>query len=268
MPRIVSTALTVEGSDELSDLMIQTNDMFARTTEFEVSLQQAKNNAEQANRAKSEFLRNMSHEFRTSLNHILSFTQLIRDEKADSITGTQAEYLDDVLTSSTHLFSMINDLLDLARIESGKPDMILEEVNLSEQLHGTVQIFQAGHDKGQPMVVLQIGTLAQNIIADRRKIDQILYNLLSNAVKFTPSDGKITVSADTNTNRHEIVVSVKDTGTGLEAKSFDLIFEAFGRVEDVARNGTEGTDLELPAIFRKPIDIFRRVQKLSGRLAR
>lgn len=211
----------------------------------ELQLIEAKEIAEKSNRSKSKFLRNMSHELRTPLNHIIGFSQLLMDGIPGSLNDTQQEYLNDVLTSSTHLLALINDLLDLSSIESGKLKVNPEQMDLTEILTQTVDIFKAKGDKKYPEFILVFGTLPDTIIADKRLFIQIIYNLLSNAVKFTADNGTVTISAETSQDKNDIIIRIKDTGIGIATNSMDLIFESFGQVEaDVIRK-YEGTGLGL-----------------------
>ncbi|MCK5673263.1 MAG: hypothetical protein KAH95_07790 [Spirochaetales bacterium] len=211
----------------------------------ELKLIKAKELAEYSSKAKSEFLRNMSHELRTPLNHIIGFSQLIQDGIPGSINDTQKEYLGDILDSSSHLLSLINDLLDIARIESGKVELTPESVDLSKLIRESVEIYQTKASNENLKIILNSGTIPETIMADKRKIVQILYNLLSNAVKFSKKDGLIILSTKTDSTKNEVVISIKDTGIGIEEKNMNLIFDSFGQVESDITRKFEGTGLGL-----------------------
>ncbi len=149
--------------------------------------------AEEASRAKSEFLANMSHELRTPLNHIIGFTELIIDKTFGDLNETQEEYLNDVLTSSRHLLSLINDILDLSKVEAGKLELQLEEVSLEDILERSLIMIKEKALRHGITLRKRIDATTKFIFADERKLKQVLFNLLSNAAKFTPDGGKITV---------------------------------------------------------------------------
>ena len=221
--------------------------------------------AEEANRAKSEFLANMSHELRTPLNHIIGFTELIVDKTFGDLNETQEEYLNDVLTSSRHLLSLINDILDLSKVEAGKLELQLSEVNLVDILERSLIMIKEKALRHGITVAMRVETNVKTIFADERKIKQILFNLLSNSAKFTPEGGKIVVSMrevnrqrelgvneqDLNDGKHSdinnkiIEFSVTDTGIGIEKKDQARIFAPFEQVDGSATRKYQGTGLGL-----------------------
>ncbi|MBW2153246.1 MAG: HAMP domain-containing protein, partial [Deltaproteobacteria bacterium] len=145
--------------------------------------------AEAANRAKSEFLANMSHELRTPLNHIIGFTELVLDDHFGTLNPEQREYLSDVLNSSKHLLSLINDILDLSKVEAGKLELELSEVHLQTLLNSSLKMVKEKSLKHGIGLKTAIDGIPETVRIDERKMKQILYNLLSNAVKFTPDGG-------------------------------------------------------------------------------
>jgi signal transduction histidine kinase len=237
----------------------------------EKALKRAKTTSEQANKAKSEFLANMSHELRTPLNHIIGFSELLADEKCGALNSTQHEYLQDVLSSSRHLLSLINDILDLAKVEAGK--LVFEPSDLEPRrlLESGLSIVREKAMKHRIHLETQFNGLPYMIRGDERKLKQILYNLLSNAVKFTPAGGCITVGADAvkftgsgwsakdsqevpiegygdwkpTAGSDYLHISVKDTGIGIAAKDLERIFDPFEQAENSASRKYQGTGLGL-----------------------
>lgn len=237
-----------------TDTNLHLNKVVKGLKQTELQLIEAKENAEESNKAKSEFLRNMSHELRTPLNHIIGFTQLISDEIPGPVNSTQKEYLEDVIGSSSHLLSLINDLLDLSRIESGKYDLNIDPINISEILIQTIEKFKEKVDKKNLKIISNFYILPDTLNGDKRKIIQILYNLLSNAIKFSASQGTITVSVGAVDNKNEILISIIDEGIGLVPESMNIIFESFGQVESDVTRKYEGTGLGL-ALTKSLVEI-------------
>ena len=236
-----------------------------RTAEIQESnrkLQKAVSVAEAANKAKSDFLSNMSHELRTPLNHIIGFTELVLEQHFGSLNETQSEYLTDVLTSSNHLLSLINDILDLSKIEAGKHELIVSVVDPAELLENSIIMVKEKAQKHNIKIVTQFEDLPKAIEGDARKIKQILYNLLSNAVKFTGDNGHVRLSARRivgvselpleslnplalTTDAGLIEISVKDSGIGLKAEDQEIIFNPFEQVDSARNRKYQGTGLGL-----------------------
>ena len=204
-----------------------------------------------ASRHKSEFLANMSHELRTPLNAIIGFSEVLAERMFGEINDKQAEYLADILESGRHLLSLINDILDLSKIEAGRMELEPTEFNLPDAIENTLTLVrERAHRHGIAlgrMVDERLGT----ICADERKVKQVLLNLLSNALKFTPEGGRIDVAATVTDNAIEI--SVSDTGVGIAAEDQAAVFEEFRQV-GAASKKVEGTGLGL-AISRKFIEL-------------
>jgi signal transduction histidine kinase len=197
---------------------------------------------EAASRHKSEFLANMSHELRTPLNAINGFSQVMRDEMVGSVNEKQAEYLDDIISSGNHLLSLINDVLDLSKVEAGQIELQVHPFSLREALErGVVMVRERATEHGV-RVALTADPEVDVVDGDERRIKQVIFNLLSNAVKFTPTGGEVDVSA-TRVNG-EIRVSVADTGPGIAPEDQERIFEEFQQSE-TGIGLREGTGLGL-----------------------
>jgi signal transduction histidine kinase len=212
-----------------------------------VELERATVQAEAANRAKTAFLANMSHELRTPLNHVIGFTELVVSRELGALNARQAEYLSDALASGRHLLALINDVLDLSKVEAGKMALALAEVDLGSLLEQSMSVMADKATEKQLMLETRIGTLPR-IAADERKLRQVLLNLLSNAVKFTPPGGRVTLAArptEASGGAPGVEIAVIDTGIGLRAEDLERIFRPFEQVEDSASRSFPGTGLGL-----------------------
>ena len=186
----------------------------------------------------------MSHELRTPLNHIIGFTELVADQAVGPLNATQEEYLNDVLGSSRHLLSLINDILDLTKIEAGKMALEVSEFAFSAMLKNSLVMIKEKALKHRIKLETRFFELPPTIWADERKLKQILYNLLSNAVKFTPDGGTVELEARRRDGQGvEIVVS--DNGIGLEETDLERIFHPFEQVDNSAGRRYQGTGLGL-----------------------
>lgn len=221
--------------------------------EKNLELESARSVAEKTNLAKSDFLANMSHELRTPLNSVIGFSEVLQDQMFGPINEKQQEYVNNILASGRHLLSLINDILDLSKVESGKMELEPSTFRLQESLKATITMLRDQARKGTIGLSLHIAPEADlSIVADQRKLNQILYNLLSNAVKFTPATGCVEVSAVKDGDFIEI--SVKDTGIGIREEDIQKLFQTFTQLESVYTKGFEGTGLGL-ALTRQLVEM-------------
>ncbi|HXJ66974.1 MAG TPA: HAMP domain-containing sensor histidine kinase [Actinomycetota bacterium] len=230
-----SGQVEVENRDELGALGANVNRMNDELRRLYTEL-------EEASRHKSEFLANMSHELRTPLNAIIGFSQVLRDGMVGPVNEKQAEYLDDITSSGNHLLSLINDVLDLSKVEAGQFELDVHPFSLREALQRGVVMVRERATENEVRVAFDADPKVDVVDGDERRIKQVIFNLLSNAVKFTPAGGEVDVSASQVNG--EIRVSVADTGPGIAPADRDRIFEEFQQTETgVGKH--EGTGLGL-----------------------
>ena len=198
---------------------------------------------EVANRHKSEFLANMSHELRTPLNAVIGFSEVLLERMFGEVNPKQEEYLNDILSSGKHLLSLINDILDLSKIEAGRMELESQPFDLPAALDNALTLIRERAARHGLRLEVTVDPGLGEVKGEERKVKQVLLNLLSNAVKFTPEGGKISLSASLNDGMAEI--SVADTGVGIAPEDQEAIFEEFRQVgSDYARK-REGTGLGL-----------------------
>ena len=201
-----------------------------------------------ASRHKSEFLANMSHELRTPLNAILGFSEVLVEKMFGEVNEKQLDYLKDIHSAGQHLLSLINDILDLSKIEAGKMELQPSDFDLPAALQTAVTLVKERAQSHGIQLNLEIAPELGTIHADERKFKQIMLNLLSNAVKFTPDGGTVAVTAKANDTMVE--VSVTDSGAGIAPEDHGAVFEEFRQVGQDAGRKAEGTGLGLPLTKR------------------
>lgn len=207
---------------------------------------------QEANRLKSDFLANMSHELRTPLNAILGFSELLIDKKVGTLTSKQSEYLNDIHASGRHLLQLINDVLDLAKIESGKMDLTVESFSLAEEVEGIVSTLKPLAERKQIEVRTILSEEIGTITVDKNKFRQILYNLLSNAIKFNEQRGRVTI--ETFLQGRNFVMRTRDTGIGISKPNLEKLFIPFVQLDSGTARKHEGTGLGL-ALTRNIVEL-------------
>ena len=224
-----------------------------RVKERTQELEKAKAIAESASKAKSEFLANMSHELRTPLNSIIGFSEVMQDQLYGPLNEKQQLYTGNILTSARHLLNLINDILDLAKVEAGRFALELGKVVLREVLESSIIMIKEEAMRHSLKLDLEIVPEAEIVIeADERKLKQVMFNLLSNAVKFTRKGGLISVTAKkVNEN---IEIRVTDTGIGIKPEDIQKLFKEFTQLESVYTKEYGGTGLGL-ALSRKLVQL-------------
>jgi len=240
-----SRHVTVRNRDELGTLAANLNRMSDELGRLYDQL-------EAANRHKSEFLANMSHELRTPLNAIIGFSDVLLERTFGEINQKQEQYVSIILTSGRHLLSLINDILDLSKIEAGRMELELTSFDLPSAIENTTILVRDRAARHSLTLTMEVDPDLGEFVGDERKFKQILLNLLSNAVKFTPDGGQIGVRAGRVDGVVEI--SVSDTGIGIAPDDQEAIFEEFRQVGTDYVRKREGTGLGL-ALTRKFIEL-------------
>jgi len=234
----------VTNRDELGTLA-------ANVDQMNDELQRLYKELETASQHKSDFLASMSHELRTPLNAIIGFSQVLRAGMVGDVNEKQQEYLDDILASGNHLLSLINDVLDLSKVEAGQVELDVAPFSLRDALEsGVVMVRERATTDGVQITVAESSDV-DVVEGDERRVRQVIFNLLSNAVKFTPAGGTVDVRA-TRVNG-DVLVSVADTGPGIAAEDLERIFEEFQQT-DAGLEQREGTGLGL-ALSRRLVEL-------------
>jgi signal transduction histidine kinase/HAMP domain-containing protein len=220
---------------------------------------------EVANRHKSEFLASMSHELRTPLNAIIGFSEVLAEKMFGDVNEKQAEYLEDIHSSGTHLLSLINDILDLSKIEAGKMELELSRFDIGAALQNSMTLIRERATRNSVGLSLECNGDLGAWVADERKFKQIMLNLLSNAVKFTPQGGKVTVRAAHVDSRVEIAVA--DTGIGIKPEDQQLVFEEFRQASGDHLKKSEGTGLGL-ALTKRFVELHGGTLSLESEVGK
>jgi PAS domain S-box-containing protein len=242
---LIPLFMTLSRIDDGDKLCAIFRDMtFWKKTEGE--LLNAKRQAEKASSAKSDFLAKISHEIRTPLNAIIGFSEVMMQERFGPIGNERyRQYLKDIHTSGGHLVSLLNDLLDLSKIEAGKLELNFSSIDLNELTQQSVALMQPQADRERIIIRTSLGPTLPAVTADARSVRQILLNLLSNSIKFTGVGGQVIVST-ARSDDGEVVLRVRDTGIGMSEQDIAVAMEPFRQLATSARWGSGGTGLGLP----------------------
>lgn len=212
-----------------------------------------------ANMAKSEFLANMSHELRTPLNAIIGFSEVLRDKLCGELNDEQLDFVMDIYSSGKHLLQMINEILDLAKVESGKLELHCEEFAIGDTIDAVLVTLTSLISKKKLSLKKNIHNFSEKLFADIVKFKQVLYNLLSNAIKFTPEGGKISIHTKLFTDKERgdfLEVAVADTGIGIAQEDFPNVFVEFKQIDSSYSRKYEGTGLGL-ALTKKLVEMHK-----------
>jgi signal transduction histidine kinase len=239
----------VQKNQQLTESQSELKKLNEQLDQKVVELEAQNRRVQDVNRLKSEFLANMSHELRTPLNAIIGFAQLMHDGKVGAVSAQHQEYLGDILGSARHLLQLINDVLDLSKVEAGKMEFSPEPVNLKRIIGEVCQVLHALSASKRLTVEIQVSAIVEQLVIDPAKLKQVLYNYLSNAIKFTPDEGHITVRA-VQEDAENFRLEVEDTGIGIPADEFDKLFVEFQQLESGTTKKHQGTGLGL-ALTRK-----------------
>ena len=239
--------IALQNLDQYTNLQTLSGQLQARQAEIEIK----NRDLERADQMKSEFLANMSHELRTPLNAIIGFSELLQEQFYGPLNQEQDDYLGNIRTAGEHLLGLINDILDLSKIEAGRMELDREEIDLPRMLDASITIVkEKAHTNGVQLRV-DAGDTGM-IAADARKMKQIIFNLLSNAVKFTPYGGLVSLTARTDGDMVEIAIT--DTGVGISIEDQQKLFREFTQVDGSLSRRHEGTGLGL-ALTKRLVEL-------------
>ncbi|HEV8582803.1 MAG TPA: ATP-binding protein [Thermoanaerobaculia bacterium] len=215
-------------------------------------IENAREQAESENRFKSQFLANMSHELRTPLNAVIGFSELLEDEKAGPLAPMQRDYIEAVLASARHLLNLINDILDLSKIDAGRVTLSPEPTSIAALVASIKSVLQSLANKSGVALETDVAADLPELHVDPLRIKQVLYNLLANGLKFTPKGGRVSLRA-----RREgdcVRVDVVDTGIGIRREDLPLLFREFQQIASPGRVKPEGTGLGL-ALAKRLVEL-------------
>jgi len=266
---ITRWVLEITADTTLAQVLESHTDITVRKA-AEGALLEGRQAAEEANRAKSQFLANMSHELRTPLNAIIGFSEILEDRNFGELNPKQDRYVTNILTSGRHLLQLINDILDLSKVESGKLELNTEDFSPARAVEDVLAIIKALSSKKSITLADECAPDLPALHADQSKFKQVLYNLLSNAVKFTPERGRVTVTAEVSGRNSSVIggqtpvggtlttpvlrVSVSDSGIGIKPEDHARVWKEFEQVDSTYARTQQGTGLGL-SLTKKLVEL-------------
>jgi signal transduction histidine kinase/CheY-like chemotaxis protein len=264
--RVISNqaAISIDNAALHAAVQRQLQEIALQKHELEVANAQIRENS----RLKSEFLANMSHELRTPLNAILGFSEILKDNLAGKMSAAQQhECLENIHSSGRHLLNLVNDVLDLSKIEAGKLELQYEEFPLGACISEVLTVVRPLAERNGVTLEVDIENDTAMVRADKGKFKQVLYNLLSNSIKFTPDGGQATIKARVKARAAQLVLQVTDTGIGIDPQHHDQIFSEFYQVQAADDRQYEGTGLGL-ALVRRLVGLHGGTIKVDSQLGR
>ncbi|MBK9925880.1 MAG: PAS domain S-box protein [Anaerolineales bacterium] len=243
-------AIAISQNNLIEDLRILNAELEQRVINRTTELNQTNIELEHANRVKSEFLANMSHELRTPLNSILGLSESLLERTRGPLNDSQQEYIQTIESSGQHLLDLINDILDLSKVEAGKLDYYPQTVDVSTLCRSSMAFVREQALRRSVDIVYESNTEDLKIYADARRLKQVLVNLLSNAVKFTSERGQVTLEVRAYPERDTVQFSVSDTGIGITPDNLRKLFQPFVQVDSALNRQFEGTGLGLTLVQR------------------
>jgi len=246
-------AIAVENAQLIAALNQYSQRLEQRVSERTQELQAVNQRIHEASREKSRFIANMSHELRAPLNSILGFSDVLIERAFGELNDKQAHYLKNIHESGRHLLQLINDILDISKVEAGKIDLHIESLSLSRVLEDFIMIMRGQAMKKKIALTLEVDPRLRSVRADPVRFKQIMFNLVNNAVKFTPEGGGVTVSARPRADGM-VAIAVRDTGIGVAAEDLDKLFAEFVQIHKGAGVTAEGTGLGL-ALSKRLVEL-------------
>jgi signal transduction histidine kinase/CheY-like chemotaxis protein len=222
---------------------------------------------QEASRAKGQFLANMSHELRTPLNAIIGFSQMLQNPRVSESTPKRARYTDNILKSGRHLLELVNDILDLSKIDAAKLNLEQENLDIADVISSVLELVRPLAEKKNLQITGRVGEGMPQLFADQKRLRQILFNLLSNAVKFTPPEGSIRIEADRAEVPDQIRIAVHDTGIGIAPEHQQYIFDEFYQVDNSYTRTQKGSGLGL-SLTKKLVELHQGTIQLQSELGK